>query len=166
MPTPTPAPVTIAPADGTLGVLIVGLGAVATTLIAGVELAKRDMAAPVGSLTQMATIRLGKRTDHRAPLIKDFVPLAPLDEATLEPTTWPPESAAPPWAPHATASAPWTSAAKRQQPTSSTKSSPDCTSQQLTTPPQTDDHRSLDGTRTASRGVHSAIIKATKPGHG
>jgi myo-inositol-1-phosphate synthase len=73
-------PRTIAPADGRLGVLTVGLGAVATTLIAGTELARRSMGSPIGSLTQMATIRLGKRTDQRAPLIRDFVPLAGLDD--------------------------------------------------------------------------------------
>jgi myo-inositol-1-phosphate synthase len=73
---PTP---TIAPADGKLGVLTVGLGAVASTLIAGVELAKRGMAEPIGALTQMGTIRLGKRTEGRSPLIRDFVPIAPLD---------------------------------------------------------------------------------------
>ena len=71
---------TIAPAEGRLGVLTVGLGAVATTLIAGIELARRGMGAPIGSLTQMATIRLGKRTDQRSPLIRDFVPLAGLDD--------------------------------------------------------------------------------------
>ena len=71
---------TIAPADGRLGVLTVGLGAVATTLIAGVELARKGVAEPIGSVTQMATIRLGKRTDQRSPLIKDFVPLAGLDD--------------------------------------------------------------------------------------
>src|SRR5690606_566657 len=65
---------TIAPAEGKLGVLVVGLGAVASTFIAGVEHARRGTARPVGSLTQMGTIRLGKRTDERAPLIKDFVP--------------------------------------------------------------------------------------------
>jgi myo-inositol-1-phosphate synthase len=70
----------IAPATGRLGVLTVGLGAVSSTLIAGVELARRGQAAPIGSLTQMATIRLGKRTDHRSPLIRDFVPLAGLDD--------------------------------------------------------------------------------------
>src|SRR6476659_1675838 len=79
--TSTPAPpVTIAPASGRLGVLTVGLGAVASTLIAGVELARRGQAAPIGSLTQMATIRLGKRTDNRTPLIRDFVPLADLND--------------------------------------------------------------------------------------
>ena len=75
-----PSPTSVAPAEGRLGVLTVGLGAVASTLIAGVELARRGMAAPVGSLTQMGTIRLGKRTEARSPLIKDFVPLASLDD--------------------------------------------------------------------------------------
>jgi myo-inositol-1-phosphate synthase len=70
----------IAPATGKLGVLTVGLGAVSSTLIAGVELARRGQAPPIGSLTQMATIRLGKRTDHRSPLIRDFVPLTGLDD--------------------------------------------------------------------------------------
>ncbi|MEI2704456.1 MAG: inositol-3-phosphate synthase [Ilumatobacteraceae bacterium] len=76
----TPPPPTIAPANGRLGVLTVGLGAVASTLIAGVELVKRGQGKPIGSLSQMATIRLGKRTDHRSPLIRDFVPLATLDD--------------------------------------------------------------------------------------
>src|SRR3954469_22355479 len=71
---------TVAPADGTLGVLCVGLGAVTTTLIAGVELAKRGDEVPVGSLTQLGTIRLGKRTENRVPRIKDFVPLASLEQ--------------------------------------------------------------------------------------
>src|SRR6188508_1082285 len=70
----------IAPASGRLGVLTVGLGAVASTLIAGVELVKRGLGKPIGSLTQMGTIRLGKRTDDRSPLVKDFVPLATLDD--------------------------------------------------------------------------------------
>ena len=70
----------IEPATGRLGVLMVGLGAVASTLIAGVELIKRGLAEPVGSLTQMGTIRLGKRTEGRSPLIRDFVPLADLDQ--------------------------------------------------------------------------------------
>jgi len=65
---------------GKLGVLIPGLGAVATTFIAGVEAVRRGLAAPIGSLTQMGTIRLGKRTDKKTPLIKDFVPLAGLDD--------------------------------------------------------------------------------------
>jgi myo-inositol-1-phosphate synthase len=77
MTVPTP---TIAPATGRLGVLTVGLGAVASTLIAGVELARRNMSEPIGSLTQMGTIRLGRRTDGRVPLIRDFVPLASLDD--------------------------------------------------------------------------------------
>jgi len=72
--------VQIAPANGKLGVLIPGIGAVSTTFIAGVEAIKRGMAAPVGSLTQLSTIRLGKRTDGRTPLIKDFVPLAGLND--------------------------------------------------------------------------------------
>ena len=71
---------TIAPAEGKLGVLCVGLGAVASTFIAGVELARRGLAKPTGSLTQLATIRLGKRTDGRAPFIKDFVPITPLED--------------------------------------------------------------------------------------
>ncbi len=74
---PTP---TIAPARGKLGVITPGLGAVATTFMAGVESVRRGRSAPIGSLTQMATIRLGKRTEGRAPLIKDFVPLAALDD--------------------------------------------------------------------------------------
>ncbi|HVF86159.1 MAG TPA: inositol-3-phosphate synthase [Pyrinomonadaceae bacterium] len=69
----------IAPANGKLGVLLVGLGAVSTTFIAGVEAIKAGLADPVGSLTQMGTVRLGKRTDNRSPLIKDFVPLAGLN---------------------------------------------------------------------------------------
>ncbi len=72
--------VEIAPADGKLGILMVGLGAVSTTLIAGVEAVKRGLSQPVGSLTQMGTIRLGKRTDNNSPFIKDFVPLASLDD--------------------------------------------------------------------------------------
>jgi myo-inositol-1-phosphate synthase len=70
----------VKPAKGKLGVLCVGLGAVASTFIAGVELARRGKGKPVGSLTQLGTIRLGKRTDARSPLIKDFVPLATLDD--------------------------------------------------------------------------------------
>src|SRR5690242_19289422 len=73
-------PRTIAPAEGRLGVLTVGLGAVASTLMACTELARRTMAPPIGTLTQMATIRLGKRPDQRAPLIRDFVPLTALDD--------------------------------------------------------------------------------------
>jgi len=74
------APKSIAPATGRLGILTPGLGAVATTFMAGVESIRRGRSKPIGSLTQMATIRLGKRTDKRAPLIKDFVPLAKLDD--------------------------------------------------------------------------------------
>src|SRR6185295_14726925 len=70
----------IAPAQGKLGVLCVGLGAVATTFIAGVENVRRGAARPIGSVTQMGTIRLGKRTDKRAPLIREFVPLAALED--------------------------------------------------------------------------------------
>ena len=70
----------VAPAEGRLGVLIPGMGAVSTTLIAGVEAIKRGISAPIGSVTQMATIRLGKRTDNKTPRIKDFVPLAKLDD--------------------------------------------------------------------------------------
>src|ERR671933_1212714 len=70
----------IAPAKGKLGVLLVGLGAVSTTFIAGVEAIKRGLAEPIGSLTQMGAIRLGKRTENRNPLIKDFVPLADLKD--------------------------------------------------------------------------------------
>jgi myo-inositol-1-phosphate synthase len=70
----------IGPAKGKLGVLCVGLGAVATTFIAGVELTRRGIGRPFGSLTQMGTIRLGKRTEHRSPLIKEFVPLARLED--------------------------------------------------------------------------------------
>ncbi len=70
----------ITPAKGKLGVLCVGLGAVTTTFMAGVENVRRGRSKPIGSLTQMATIRLGKRTEARTPLIKDFVSLASLDD--------------------------------------------------------------------------------------
>ncbi|MGK4000258.1 inositol-3-phosphate synthase [Sorangium sp. So ce1024] len=66
--------------QGKLAVLLPGLGAVSTTTIAGVMLARRGVAAPVGALSQLGTIRLGKRTDDRTPQIKDFVPLASLDD--------------------------------------------------------------------------------------
>jgi len=65
---------------GKLGVLLPGLGAVSTTFIAGVELLRKGKAAPIGSLTQMGTIRLGKRTEGRSPLIREFVPLASIDD--------------------------------------------------------------------------------------
>ncbi len=71
---------TIRDADGTLGVLLPGFGAVATTFVAGVEAIRRGLARPIGSLSQMNTIRLGKRTEERTPLIKDFLPLAGLDQ--------------------------------------------------------------------------------------
>jgi myo-inositol-1-phosphate synthase len=70
----------IEPPDGRLGILLVGLGAVSSTFIAGVEHIRRGNGKPFGSVTQMATIRLGKRTEKRSPLIKDFVPLAGLDQ--------------------------------------------------------------------------------------
>lgn len=70
----------VAPAKGKLGVLLVGLGAVSTTFIAGVEAIKKGLAEPIGSLTQMGAIRLGKRTDNRVPKIKDFLPLASLND--------------------------------------------------------------------------------------
>ncbi len=73
-------PDTIAPAEGRLAVLLPGLGAVATTFIAGCLLARRQLAKPIGSMTQMGTIRLGPRTDNRTALIRDFVPLAGLDQ--------------------------------------------------------------------------------------
>jgi myo-inositol-1-phosphate synthase len=77
---PEPTRREIAPAQGKLGVLLVGLGAVATTFVAGVESVRRGLAQPIGSLTQLATIRLGKRTDQRTPRIRDFVPLADLND--------------------------------------------------------------------------------------
>ncbi|HBR56202.1 MAG TPA: inositol-3-phosphate synthase [Blastocatellia bacterium] len=70
----------IAPAEGKLGILLVGLGAVSTTFVAGVEAIRRGLAKPIGSVTQMGTIRLGKRTENRTPKIKDFVPLADLND--------------------------------------------------------------------------------------
>ncbi|HYC50485.1 MAG TPA: inositol-3-phosphate synthase [Gemmatimonadaceae bacterium] len=73
-------PSTIKPATGRLGILTPGLGAVATTFIAGVESVRRGHSKPIGSLTQMATIRLGKRTENRSPLIKDFVSLSNLED--------------------------------------------------------------------------------------
>jgi myo-inositol-1-phosphate synthase len=76
----------IKPATGKLGIMIPGMGAVATTLIAGVEAIRRSLAKPIGSTSQMATIRLGKRTENRTPLIKDFVPIAKLDDLVF--TGW------------------------------------------------------------------------------
>src|SRR5579862_549580 len=68
----------IEPAKGKLGVLTPGMGAVSTTFMAGVELVRKGKAQPIGSLTQMGAIRLGKRTEGRSPLIKQFVPLSEL----------------------------------------------------------------------------------------
>jgi len=76
-------PQKIAEATGKLGILLVGMGAVSTTTIAGVLAVRRGLAKPIGSLTQMGTIRLGKRTEGRSPLIKDFVPLAGLDDVVF-----------------------------------------------------------------------------------
>jgi len=76
----------VAPAKGKLGIMIPGMGAVATTFVAGVEAVRKGIASPIGSLTQMGTIRLGKRTDGRSPKIKDFVPLAKLNDLVF--TGW------------------------------------------------------------------------------
>ena len=67
-------------ASGKLGVMLVGMGAVSTTTIAGVLAIRRGLAKPIGSLTQMGTVRLGKRTEGRSPVIRDFVPLTALDD--------------------------------------------------------------------------------------
>src|SRR5204863_131434 len=75
-----PTPVDIAPARGRLGVLLVGLGAVSTTFIAGVLAIRKQLAKPIGSLTQMGTVRLGKRTEGRSPKISDVVSLSSLDD--------------------------------------------------------------------------------------
>jgi myo-inositol-1-phosphate synthase len=71
------------PATGKLGILIPGLGAVSTTLIAGVELARRGLGRPIGSVTQLGTVRLGKRSEGRAPKIKDFAPIANLQDVVF-----------------------------------------------------------------------------------
>src|SRR5215468_1468454 len=76
-------PSKIAPAKGKLGVLLPGMGAVSTTFMAGVELVRRGKSQPVGSLTQIGTIRLGKRTEGRSPLVKKLVPLADLKDLTF-----------------------------------------------------------------------------------
>src|ERR1041384_1104897 len=73
-------PAKIAPPKGKLGVLTPGMGAVSTTFMAGVELVRKGAAQPIGSPTQLGTIRLGKRTDNKSPLLQDFVPLAKLDD--------------------------------------------------------------------------------------
>src|SRR5581483_716629 len=73
----------IKPASGKLGILLPGMGAVASTFIAGVLSARKGLGKPIGSLTQMGTIRLGKRTERRNPLIKDFVELAELADVVF-----------------------------------------------------------------------------------
>lgn len=73
----------IQPANGKLGILLPGLGAVATTVIAGVAAVNKGLAQPIGALTQMGNIRLGKRTENRYPLIKDFISLAPLKDVVF-----------------------------------------------------------------------------------
>jgi myo-inositol-1-phosphate synthase len=78
----------IQPAKGKLGIMIPGMGAVATTFVAGVEAIRKGHAKPIGSLTQMGTIRLGKRTDGRSPRIDEFVPLAGLKDLVF--TGWDP----------------------------------------------------------------------------
>src|SRR5947209_11299855 len=75
-----PTPVDISPARGKLGVLLVGLGAVSTTTIAGVLAIRKGFAKPIGSLTQIGTVRLGERTEGRSPKISDVVPLSSLDD--------------------------------------------------------------------------------------
>jgi myo-inositol-1-phosphate synthase len=75
--------VSIQPAKGKLGILLVGLGAVSTTVIAGVLAIRKGLAKPIGSLTQMGTIRLGKRTDNRSPRIKEVLPLASIDDVVF-----------------------------------------------------------------------------------
>ena len=76
----------IEPAKGKLGIMIPGMGAVATTFVAGVEAIRKGLAKPIGSLTQMGTIRLGKRTEGRSPKVKEFVPLAGLNDLVF--TGW------------------------------------------------------------------------------
>ncbi len=82
----SPSASEIKPAKGKLGIMIPGMGAVATTFVAGVEAVRKGFAKPIGSLTQMGTIRLGKRTDSRSPKIKEFLPLAGLDDLVF--TGW------------------------------------------------------------------------------
>jgi len=76
----TKTQITVAPAKGRLGILMPGIGAVSTTLIAGVEAVKRGIAEPIGSLTQMGRLRLGKRSENRSAKINEFVPLADLND--------------------------------------------------------------------------------------
>ena len=71
---------------GKLGIMIPGMGAVATTFVAGVEAIRKGLAKPIGSMTQMGTIRLGKRTDARSPKVKEFIPLAGLNDLVF--TGW------------------------------------------------------------------------------
>ncbi len=78
----------IQPARGKLGIMIPGMGAVATTFVAGVEAVRKGLGSPIGSLTQMGTVRLGKRTEGRFPKVKEFVPLASLDDLVF--TGWDP----------------------------------------------------------------------------
>jgi len=68
----------ITSAEGKLGILLPGMGAVATTLIAGVHAVNKGISKPIGSTSQMGTLRVGKRTENNTPLIKDFIPLADL----------------------------------------------------------------------------------------
>lgn len=77
------APVDIKKAEGKLGILLPGLGAVSTTMIAGTFAVRKGLSKPIGSLTQMGTIRLGKRTDKRIPAIKEFVPLTELSDVVF-----------------------------------------------------------------------------------
>src|SRR6187397_3250596 len=72
--------VEVKPASGKLGVLMPGMGAVATTFVSGVLAVRRGLAKPIGSLTQMGTIRLGKRTDNKVPQLREYVPLASIDD--------------------------------------------------------------------------------------
>ena len=76
----------IAPAKGRLGIMVPGMGAVATTFVAGVEAVRQGISSPIGSITQMGTIRLGKRTEGRSPRVKDFAPLAELNDLVF--TGW------------------------------------------------------------------------------
>src|SRR5687768_15070485 len=80
MPPPNKPPPKIASSHGKLGVMLAGLGAVASTFIAGVFAVRRGIAQPIGSLSQLQTIRLGSRSEGRNPLVKDFLPLASLDD--------------------------------------------------------------------------------------
>src|SRR6476661_7185982 len=72
--------VDVKPASGKLGILLPGMGAVATTFMAGVQAIRRGLGKPIGSLTQLGHIRLGKRTENNSPAIKDYVSLAKLDD--------------------------------------------------------------------------------------